>query len=78
MVICAVVQLQDDFLKLMLPLVSGTIRQAEERGDGGVDPNAALDPAVAKAIRRRQRGIGKKKVFTEADTVFKVNLCCVA
>ncbi len=56
----------------MLPMVSATIKQAEERGEGHADPTSALDPSVAKALRRRQRGISRKKVYTEADTVFKV------
>ncbi|DBB12946.1 TPA: hypothetical protein ACH3X3_005694 [Trebouxia sp. C0006] len=62
---------QDEFLELMLPMVSATIRGAEERGEGQADPAAALDPSVAKALRRRQRGVSRKKVFAEADTVFK-------
>ncbi len=66
--------LQDEFLELMLPMVSATIRGAEERGEGQADPAAALDPSVAKALRRRQRGVSRKKVFAEADTVFKVTL----
>ena len=66
--------IQDDFLELMLPMVSATIRGAEERGEGQADPAAALHPSVAKALRRRQRGVSRKKVFTEADTVFKVTL----
>ena len=64
--------LQDEFLDLMLPVVTATIQQADERGEGQPDPAAALDPSVAKALRRRQRGISRKKVFVEADTVFKV------
>ncbi len=66
--------IQDEFLELMLPMVSATIRGAEERGEGQADPAAALDPSVAKALRRRQRGVSRKKVFAEADTVFKVTL----
>ena len=66
--------IQDEFLELMLPMVSATIRGAEERGEGQADPAAALHPSVAKALRRRQRGVSRKKVFTEADTVFKVTL----
>ena len=58
----------------MLPMVSATIRGADERGEGQADPAAALDPSVAKALRRRQRGVSRKKVFAEADTVFKVTL----
>ncbi len=58
----------------MLPMVSATIRGAEEQGEGQADPAAALDPSVAKALRRRQRGVSRKKVFAEADTVFKVTL----
>ena len=63
---------QDEFLDLTLPVVAATIRQADERGEGRADPAAALEPSVAKALRRRQRGVGRKKVFSEADTVFKV------
>ncbi len=66
--------IQDEFLELMLPMVSATIRGADERGEGQADPAAALDPSVAKALRRRQRGVSRKKVFAEADTVFKVRL----
>lgn len=64
--------MQDEFLELMLPVVAATIRQADERGEGQADPAAALDPSIAKALRRRQRGASRKKVFAEADTVFKV------
>ena len=66
--------IQDEFLELMLPMVSATIRGADERGEGQADPAAALDPSVAKAVRRRQRGVSRKKQFAEADTVFKVTL----
>lgn len=66
--------IQDEFLELMLPMVSATIRGADERGEGQADPAVALDPSVAKALRRRQRGVSRKKVFAEADTVFKVTL----
>ena len=66
------VRLQDEFLELMLPVVASTIRQAEERGEDQPDSTTALDPQVAKALRRRQRGVTGKKVFAEADTVFKV------
>lgn len=55
-----------------MPMVSATIRGAEERGEGQADPAVALEPSVAKALRRRQRGVSRKKVFAEADTVFKV------
>ncbi|DBA78961.1 TPA: hypothetical protein ACH3X1_008835 [Trebouxia sp. C0004] len=62
---------QDEFLELMLPVVSATIRGADERGEGQAAPAAALDPSIAKALRRRQRGVSRKKVYAEADTVFK-------
>lgn len=73
-IICdmSIYSMQDEFLELMLPVVAATIRQADERGEGQADPAAALDPSVAKALRRRQRGASRKKVFAEADTVFKV------
>ena len=68
---------QDNFLELMLPMIGDSIRQAEQQGEGQADPAPTLDPAVAKALRRRQRGISGKKDLEEADTIFKVP-CCIS
>ena len=72
-----VLLVQDDFLQLMLPLVSATIRRAAERGASRPAAPAALDPQVAKALRRRQSGVTGNKVFSEAETVFKVKHTCL-
>ena len=69
---------QDDFLEVMLPVIGDSIRQAEQQGEGHADPaGGALDPSIAKALRRRQRGISSKKDLAEASTVFKVKATCV-
>ena len=65
--------MQEDFLELMLPLVSATIKRAAEKGARRPSLPAALEPQVAKALRRRQRGITGNKIFSEAETVFKVH-----
>ncbi|KAL3150393.1 hypothetical protein ABBQ32_000232 [Trebouxia sp. C0010 RCD-2024] len=62
---------QDSFLELMLPVIADSIRQAEQHGEGHADPAGPLDPSIAKALRRRQRGISSKKDLEEAGTVFK-------
>lgn len=56
----------------MLPVIADSIRQAEQHGEGHADPAGPLDPSIAKALRRRQRGISSKKDLEEAGTVFKV------
>lgn len=67
-------RVQDNFLELMLPVIGDSIQQAEQQGEGHADPaGGALDPSIAKALRRRQRGISSKKDLAEAGTVFKVN-----
>lgn len=68
---------QDKFLDLMLPVIGDSIQQAEQQGEGHADPaGGALDPSIAKALRRRQRGISSKKDLAEAGTVFKVSIMC--
>lgn len=64
--------MQDNFLELMLPVIGDSIRQAEQHEEGHTDAAGPLDPSIAKALRRRQRGISSKKDLAEAGTVFKV------
>lgn len=69
---------QGDFLEMMLPVIGDSIRQAEQQGEGHADTaGGPLDPSIAKALRRRQRGISSKKDLTEASTVFKVKATCI-
>ena len=58
----------------MLPVIGDGIRQAEQQGEGEGEGggHAPLDPSIAKALRRRQRGISNKKDLAEAGTIFKV------
>ena len=70
--------MQDDFLEVMLPVIGDSMRQVEQQGEGHADPaGGALDPSIAKALRRRQRGISSKKDLAEASTVFKVKATCI-
>ena len=63
---------------MMLPVIGDSIRQAEQQGEGHADPaGGALDPSIAKALRRRQRGISNKKDLAEAGTIFKVQATCI-
>ena len=70
--------MQENFLEVMLPVIEDSIRQVQQQGEGHADPaGGALDPSIAKALRRRQRGISSKKDLAEASTVFKVIATCV-
>ena len=72
-----VVDLQDAFLDLILPVVSSTVKAAEEAGEGQSQPETAANvaPQVLKALRRRERLARHKKKSTSAEgnTIFKAS-----
>ena len=67
--------LQDAFLDLILPVVSSTVKAAEEAGEGQSQPAANVAPQVLKALRRRERLARHKKKSTSAEgnTIFKAS-----
>lgn len=73
--------LQDAFLDLILPVVSSTVKAAEEAGEGQNQPETAANvaPQVLKALRRRERLARHKKKPTSAEgnTIFKASSTCV-